>query len=170
MEEIFDNHGDDVEWLKKQTSAFQAFAGSSRFLELEVRFWRAPPAVYKGIPCNWDFASHAQHFNWEVPDESTCTLYEGPVALICRRFHKPASLLFPQVYGEVDRHRFLWVIDHWLRDCSLTPPCLTFLPNGTLGKRDGFHRLAAAAMIHADPMPFWGIGHCTIPEISPFIF
>jgi len=154
-------------WHGKQTADFQAFANSTRCDELESRYWNAPQATYESIDCLWDRRSAATQFNWECADDK-CLLYEGPSDLIWQRFHQPTALMIPRVYRDdvVDKHRFLWVIDHWLSGYSLTPPCLVFRPNGKLGVRDGFHRLAVAAIVGAKRMPFWGVGPSNIPGIT----
>ena len=163
----WDECGMRREWNLTQTELFQQFATSARSDELGLRFWKAPQAVYNTIECLWDTTLAARQFNWECVDDGG-VLYEGPTDLIRRRFHKTTALMVPHIYSPdvADKYRFLWVIDRWLSGISLTPPCLQFLPNGKLGVRDGFHRLAVAAIAGIERMPFWGLGPCVFHEIT----
>lgn len=145
---------DQLELMRDELADFPR---SERYAELHRRFWKNPAAVLELITPRWTLEKSALALNWEIEDSEihTCTLRHFEQRDLARSLHRPDVFRFPGNWKAIDEDKALMILNHWLEARELTPPVLTLRADGTLGKRDGFHRLVLAMMCGPSTIPIW---------------
>lgn len=143
-------------YLKELTE----FRGSERFHSLRKRFWGSPSLANSGILPVWDDRESAKHLNWELTDDEQSELQLYPVQLeaLRRCIFMPSAYSHPGIYQHAAEDQFLRIIDRWLQGIRLPLPVLTTTKDGSIGKRDGYHRLVVSYLVGADTIPCWILG------------
>lgn len=144
-----------MSFVQRQCRELSGYGYSERYQRMHERFMQSATTTFDEIEPLWDLRFHAVRL-FDVPfAESNIALYRCPLQVFIDNFHAPERLALPRLLGEVESDKFLRVLDYWVQVIPLTPPFLTILDNGRFGKRDGFHRLAAAIVVGARDLTFW---------------
>ena len=167
-DEVLANPDQYFNFAEQQRRESSGYHLTERFQELNERFEKKKEAAFAGVrPC-WDFRRGAAMLS-EVLREDNMDVFECSVECFQQNFHATERVLLPRLFAEIEADKLIRVIDYWLRGIPLTPPFLTILDGGRIGKRDGFHRIAAAIIVRATRLPFWSEAATTMNGVTRIV-
>jgi hypothetical protein len=155
-----------MSFVQRQCRELSGYGYSERYRRMHERFMQSATTTFDEIEPLWDLRFNAIRL-FDVPvAENDIALFRCPLQLFIDNFHAPERLAMPRLLDEVDRDKLVRVLDYWAQAIPLTPPFITILDNGRFGKRDGFHRLAAAIFVGARDLTFWSDRRPTFDGVS----